>query len=358
MPVLTRYFMVELLKFQMLSVLMLSAIFGIFAFIEQLKSVGSGQYRMLDAIWYIGMTVPQRCVELAPFIALLGALFAIGHLTRRGEIISMLASGRSFANIMGNILIGILPFIIAIMVSAEWLAPSLAQRAELQKTTRVAGVGMLVQNQGFWVRRDQGILNVRAFSPDSSPQNVSLYELNENNRLARQLKAKSAKLAADGTWHLQDVTQRRLHADKAEFTRIEEQRWKPFVQNIRTELYELPTASLSLSQLLEKRALTVAEDLSGRHFSVLFWQRMLLPCTIIGMTFLAAAFTLTNPRQGQLTKQMMICAGLGIFCSFLAQIITNISLFQEIHPIVTAILPGIVLIILAGIQYHRSDIIT
>lgn len=349
--------MVELMKYHLLCTLALSLIFGIFAFLSQLEEVEGASYQTLDAIWYVAMTTPERFVEFAPFVALFGTLFALADLTRHSEIISVLSFGHSFGYIVARTLVASLPLIAITMATAQWFAPILHKKAELRKIAQSSGFETLVRGQGFWVRQDDNILNVRAFGSGTMPKDITLYELDQDGKLRSQLKAESALLTSNGNWRFQEVQQRHLHSDKTEHIYSQEQFWIPFMQDIQANLYELPLASFSPRQLLEKQALLVQQGLSGYQLGFLFWQRILLPFTIIGMICLVAAFILTNPQRGHLGGQALICAGLGIFCALLTQGVVATAQTWGLHAIFIGILPGSLLLVLAFIRYYRSDII-
>lgn len=354
MPVLTRYLTLEMIKLHLLCAFILSLIFGVFAFIVQLESVDGHSYRILDAVLYVGMTVPERFVELSPFIALFGALFTMGTLSRHSEIVGIFSAGHGFGYLAGTSLIATMPLIITVVVASQWLAPTLYQNAELYKAARVSGSTVPAQDQGFWVRRDEGVLNIKAFDAMSSPQGILLYELDEQQRLASQLRATSAELAEDGKWHLTGVVQRRLQPKTAKQIASEKQFWQPLIEHAKSDRDTLPSVGLSPKQLLEKHAQVTAQGMSGRAFLLLFWQRLLLPYTLIGMLFLAIAFMLTSPKMERLGRQVLACAGLGVFCFLLPQILSVASMFSEIHPIFIGMLPGSALILLAGLWcYHK-----
>ena len=73
MGCLDRYIAWKLLQGWILVWLVMSAIFGLLAFIEELDRV-TEHYQTLDALQFVLYTLPQRSMELAPVIILLGSL--------------------------------------------------------------------------------------------------------------------------------------------------------------------------------------------------------------------------------------------------------------------------------------------
>ena len=92
---LDQYVAIELAKAYGLVLLVLLALFSIFTFAEQLEDVGDGAYELGNAIQYVLLTIPDRVLALAPFVMLLGGLFALGALARNRELIAIQAAGVS-----------------------------------------------------------------------------------------------------------------------------------------------------------------------------------------------------------------------------------------------------------------------
>ena len=348
---LTRYLMAETFKAHLLCVTILVLIFSIFTFVDQLEEIGQNAYRMIDAAWYVILITPNQLIEIAPFAALFGTLLSIGNLVRHSEIVSMFAIGRSFHYIIASLTAASIPLVGTIVISVLWLAPVLYQHAELQKSIRTSGIGMLVRDQGFWARDNQSILSVRGFAAGNLPRNIAVYELNSQGGLNKHIKADSAVLQPDGSWQLENVTERRPSPGNAERSHAETQNWQPIVQDVKTELYKLPLASLSLQQLLAKQKLAIKQEIPAHQPSLLFWQRLLLPYTVLGMVFFAAAFMLTSLQRGQLSKQVLLCASVGVLCILAAQAATSFSTLT-IYPVFMGMLPGSVLMALAAARYY------
>ena len=80
MKTLDRYIAANIVKGYLLVLALLLALFSFVSLLEELEDVGDGNYRMLDAIYYVLMTMPDRILTLAPVTALLGSLAALAIL--------------------------------------------------------------------------------------------------------------------------------------------------------------------------------------------------------------------------------------------------------------------------------------
>src|SRR5690348_18099159 len=81
----------------------LTTLFSLLELVNQLHDVGTGSYRLIDAIVYVLLTAPARVLQLMPVSMLLASLFALGMLANRNELTVMRAAGMSLRRIVGAV---------------------------------------------------------------------------------------------------------------------------------------------------------------------------------------------------------------------------------------------------------------
>ena len=99
---LDRYIGAALLKGWLLVWLVMSAIFSLLGFVDELERT-SDLYRISDAVEFILYTLPQRSMDLMPVITLLGTLVALASLNKNSEIIAMRAAGMSLRRLLRSV---------------------------------------------------------------------------------------------------------------------------------------------------------------------------------------------------------------------------------------------------------------
>ena len=90
---LTRYVQLTTIRAFALVAVTLAGLFTLLEFVEQLASVGEGQYHVRDALFYVVLTAPSRLMQVTPISMLLGALLALGGFARNAELTAMLGLG-------------------------------------------------------------------------------------------------------------------------------------------------------------------------------------------------------------------------------------------------------------------------
>ena len=90
-----RYIAIQVAAGLLIATAVLLPLFSFFDLLEQLDDVGKGTYRTVDAFLYTAMLLPRRFIQIAPFIALLGTVAALGSLAVNSELIAMRTAGLS-----------------------------------------------------------------------------------------------------------------------------------------------------------------------------------------------------------------------------------------------------------------------
>lgn len=348
---LTRYLFTELCRYHLLCIIALSIIFGFFVFFEQLQDVGEDNYQTLDAFLYVLLTSPDRLIQTAPFIALFGTAFMLERFSKYNETISMMATGRSTGYLAKRIVLATLPLILAVCATMQWVAPALNKTAELHRIARTTGADKLALTQSFWTRNDQQILNIGTLTTSTSLEDILIYELDENGNLRRQTRAKSATVMDGGNWQLTGVIEKHFENGDLRLTQTDQKAWTPFADDFRATFGDLPISTLTLSQLFADIQKTKEE--ASRQASLLFWERLLLPFTIISMTCLAVVFMLTDTRQENAIRRMLLCFGIGILAFGFSKIAAGTTHWVA-RPEWVAVIPAATLLLISGMLSYYN----
>ena len=95
MNVINRYLAAQVLMGLGIATVVLLPLFGFLDLLDQLDDVGKGTYRVQDAFLHTALLLPRRFIQLAPFIALLGNVIALGRLAVGSELTALRVAGVS-----------------------------------------------------------------------------------------------------------------------------------------------------------------------------------------------------------------------------------------------------------------------
>jgi len=84
--------------------MVMAALFAFIGFVRQLEHIGTKDFGLLEAVFYVALTLPQRLYELAPSMILLGGLISLGAMATGSELVVMRSAGIRVSRIIRSVL--------------------------------------------------------------------------------------------------------------------------------------------------------------------------------------------------------------------------------------------------------------
>ena len=123
MKLINRYLAQEIISSIMLIMLALLAMFSFFDLIQELESLGKGNYGISKVLLFVLLSAPGHVYEVVPVAVLVGTMYALGQFSRYSELIILRVSGVSIRKIAFSLLrVGLL-FAIITFVVGEFITP-------------------------------------------------------------------------------------------------------------------------------------------------------------------------------------------------------------------------------------------
>ena len=231
MQIFKRYFWQETSINILMMMLGLLAMFSFFDLIQELDSLGQGNYGISQMLVFVLLSIPGHIYDVVPVAVLVGMMYSLGTLARNSELVVMRVSGLSLFNI-GWILLKVgLLFTLVTFFVGELITPiseKMAQRMRVKATDSVIAQDF---RSGLWVKDGKSFVNVETVLPDASLLNIHIYEFDENFKLRSISVAKKGEYE-DERWGLSEVTQTKFNT----FKKIEQNNIQ---RQIRTERQKL-----------------------------------------------------------------------------------------------------------------------
>lgn len=352
--ILQRYLCVNLLKGWLLALVVLAAVFGLITFTAELDQA-EYNYDALAAARYTLYILPNQLISLAPVIALMGSIVAFANLGRFNELTIMSASGFGLGRLLAAIALPTFAFMLLLWLAMEYFAPQLQQSAEQQRKQLRHGETWSLPGGGVWSSDDRRYIHLGALSPDNQPAAISLFEFDDDGRLVRHVRAQEADVNQDRDWLFRAGREKRLAGDE-----LQTRHYRELTIDKLWSAEELPSLRLqqdtmNLSVLYRYAQYLAGTDQSGDRYLHAFWQRLLLPLTVLAMVLLATPLSasVSAGRDRSMGLNIGIGAMLGIVFYLGAQIIFALGqLFQWNIPLVAA-LPAIIILLSALVMLGR-----
>jgi lipopolysaccharide export system permease protein len=347
MRLINRYLAQEILGSTLLVTVGLLAMFSFFDLIQELDSLGHGNYHLGMVLYFVLLSAPGHIYEVTPVAVLLGSLYALAQFSRNSELVVMRSSGVSTAKIGFSLLkigaiFALLTFLIGELITP--ISEKTAQKMRLQAKDDVVAQEF---RSGLWVKDGTSFVNIEEVMPDASLRAIHIYEFGPDFRLRIINNAKTGFYEND-RWNLHNVTQTTFTEKKIQTTRFEQAYWqsviKPELLNV---LLVVPEKMSTWNLYFYIKHLSDNHQKTTRQ-QIALWSKMVYPVACMVMVILALPFGFLQQRAGGVSTKLFAGIMIGISYQVLNRLFVHVGLLNDWAPAVSATAPTL-LYLSAGI---------
>jgi lipopolysaccharide export system permease protein len=354
MRIFKRYFWQETSINILMMMLGLLAMFSFFDLIQELDSLGKGNYGISQMLVFVLLSIPGHIYDVVPVAVLVGMMYSLGALARNSELVVMRVSGLSLLNIALILLkVGLLFTVITFLVG-ELITPiseKMAQRLRVKATDSVIAQDF---RSGMWVKDGKSFVNVETVLPDGSLLNVHIYEFDENFKLRSISVAKKGNFENEN-WGLSQVTQTKFNTfKKIEQNNIQTQffgkaNWKSLIRPELLNVLLVAPEKMSVWNLYSFIQHLQSNKQKTTRYDVALWSKMIYPLACMVMVILALPFGFIQQRSGGTSAKLFIGVMLGVAYQILNRVFIHLGVLNDWPPLMSAITPTI-LFLIAGLS--------
>ncbi|MBY0483584.1 LPS export ABC transporter permease LptG [Nitrosomonas sp.] len=349
-----RYIAYQVLIGFMIAASILLPLFSFFDLLDQLDNVGRGTYRIQDAFLYTAMLLPRRFIQIAPFVALLGTVVALGKLAVDSELIAMRVAGLSPLRIsLAPLSVGI-ALLLSVAILEQFVAPQLQQKAITYRAIALEQSAELGKNLGIWTRNEQNILRIGHMLHAKRVADIEILQLDQEGFLLAHTLSQYADIIDDDIWELSNVVVRTFKDDQILATRLNTLNWSSFLNPEDILTLTKPPESLSPLELVRHVEFLRSTGQDADSYALALWRKVGSALMTVAMLLLSIPFVFGSIRTG-LSNKLVFAALIGIAVYLLDQIIANAGLILRLNPAFIALVPGLLMIILANIWLHKTS---
>ena len=347
-----RYLMEQIFLGLLVAAAILLPLFSFLDLLEQLDDVGEGFYTVQDAFVYVILLLPRRLIQLAPFIALLGNVVALGRLAINQELITMRAAGMSPARISASSLkVGLLLLLI-LAILEQFIAPPLQHDALMRRSQALEQSTELGKGLGVWSKDQKYMLRIGEPGSIYRMEEVEIFLFKEDGLLERYIRADYANIINDAEWILRNVTLKTIGNLDISSRTIEAMEWRPFLDAEQIATLTRPPESLSPQELYQYINYLRETDQQDDPYTLALWRKLGGGLITIAMMLLSVPFVFGSVRTG--VAYRLVLAGLTGLCVYLLdQIVSNVGLLLGLSFPIVALAPGLILLIIAKLWLDK-----
>jgi len=341
--IIDRYIASSVVNGVLVALLVMAALFGFINFVSEMDQIGKANYNLIQALFYVTLTLPEQLYELAPSIILLGALISLGAMAAGSEIVVMRASGITAMRIVRSVMQTGLMLALLVAISGEYLVPAASSAGKLIRAHALDERVLTSDQHGLWARDDMQYVNARVVMPDMKLAGVSVYQLDENRHLVEATHAARAEYR-NGKWQLFNIVRSTISDDGVTRESVRREIWPELIRPELFEVLRLSPEDMSAQNLYEYSRYLKKNNLDAVDYQLAFWIKMFTPFTCLAMLLISMPMVFnTTPRSGGTGQRVIIGLIFGIFFFVLNRAINHLGVVYGVPAFISAIVPLLVI---------------
>ena len=358
MKIRDRYINKTLRNYTLVVLLIWLSIYSFFNFLGELNSIGQFDYTVLEAFKYIILQMPEVVYKQASPIILLGCVLGMGYLSTTNQLVVLQVSGNSVLKLTALTVRTALIFVFMIIAFGEYIAPIASEEAEKGRT-KALGQSFASQNQeGFWIREGGNYLNVEKNIDGNHFVGVTIIEV-KSNKITSVVKSEDAtfdgkSLKMDNT----DIFSINDSTDIDEISLKERNSYNKIVsfdQDLINSLKKEPD-ELTTRNIYKQIQFLSDNKLNSGIYKVELYKRAIKPITLVAMILLAMLFVFGSTRDVSLGRKIFFGVSLGLSFEMLSRIGGAMALSLDFNPMISAVLPTTVVMVIAITLLIRKSV--
>ena len=349
-----------------------SGLFFFFDLINELNTVGHGNYKFGYAVLRVALQTPSRFYEIIPVAALISAIYVFAQMAANSEYTIFRVSGLSTGQALRSLLkIGI-PLVALTYFIGEVVGPYSDQ---LSERVRLEALGSAVSSNfasGVWVKdtltaREDGqqvtrFVNVGELMPDATISNVRIYEFDPGFKLTNLRTAQTGRYVGKGHWLLKGVTDTQLTSLPQPASTSPTDALNPVYRATQVTLPEYALRSELTPQILSVLLVSpdrmsmfnlfrYIEHLVENHqdtqrYEIALWKKLLYPFAVLVMLVLSLPFGYLHTRAGVVGVKVFGGIMLGMSFQLINTLFSHVGMLNTWPAPITAATPGLIYLVL------------
>lgn len=344
MKILNRYLWQETTTNILFILLGLIAMFSFVDFIQEIDSLGHGNYGVGKMMVFVLLSAPGHIYDVAPVAVLVGAMYSLGQLARYSELIVLRVSGVSLFQIAMILLRVALVFSVITFLVGELVTPyseKLAQRLRIEATDSVVAQDF---RSGLWVKDGKSFVNVETVLPDATLLNLHIYEFDDNFHLKTIKNAKQAKFDQN-RWDLKDMTETVIEKNRVLTVTYPTANWQSLIRPELLNVLLVVPGKMSAWNLYSFINHLQTNKQKTTRYDVALWAKLIYPLACIVMMILALPFGFLQQRSTTTATKIFIGMFLGVVYQILNRVFSHLGTLNDWTPFFSAVAPTVMFLI-------------
>ncbi|KEY90838.1 lipopolysaccharide export system permease protein lptG [Candidatus Photodesmus blepharus] len=327
---------------------------SIIKYIEQLRKVGDGTYDLLQALFFVALSIPRDLEIVFPMAALVGGLIGLSVLAENSELVVMQVVGFSKLSIGFSVLKTAVPLMIIVTLLGEWGAPQAQKMARDLRSIAISGGNLISFRIGVWARDSNDFIFMGKVENEKI-YNLSMWCFDNEKNLELVIHSKEVNFITNNEWEMKNVQITDLR-NSIEISKkiLPTYRWKTSLSPDKLAVVTVKPEELSLSGLYDYIIYLEASEQDSSRYQLALWRKSIEPFSVAVMMLMAVSFIFGPLRGAAMGSRILYGVVAGFIFYICNEFFGPMSLVYGIPPVLGAITPSIVFLFTAVFFLQRK----
>lgn len=335
-----------------IAALIITGLIFILSLLAEAKSIGEGDYGLVESVVYVIMRLPNEIYHFSPLLILLGCIIGLSILSSHRELAVMRTSGFSIRKIITSVLAAAFCLVLIISTAGEFIGPALSYKAVMQKENAQNAGEALVTAKGIWFHIDNNFIHIENMADKHLLNGVTRYQFDDEHKLKASSYAKTL-LLKNHQWKMHNAVETVFYKEGTQSRSFAELPWDVYINPNLLKAGVIDPDEMSLSRLAQFSRYLEKNGLQANEYKFNFWQRIFQPFASLIMVFLAVPFVLGAFRTSSLGWRIITGLSAGFVFFILNAMLGQLSVVYQIPAFIAALLPALLFAVIAIVLCRR-----
>lgn len=338
MKILERYIAKTVLASTAMVTLMLAGLQVFILFVNQLDSLGKGDFGIAQAALFVFLQMPYEVYLFFPMACLLGCLIGLGIMASHHELVVMRAAGMSIGQVTLAVFKVAVLVIVIVTIISETLMPKMVRLANDERMEALSGGQALRTSKGVWMRHQNDFIHIGTILPNNRLEHVYQFHFDETHRLRVARKIDHIDYV-QGIWMAHDVAETYIKDEGTRAQHALEMQWDVPLNASILSVSGVEPDEMTLQGLYYYIHAQKKNHQAASNYVLVFWQRVIQPFTTVVMMMLAIPFIFGPLRSSTMGSKLLAGVTVGFGFHIVNRFLGSVSQVYQFSPELAAIAP-------------------
>jgi len=350
---LDKYFLIQIIKTYLTTLISVVGVFMIFHFLEELDN----SYPLSEKLSYIIHVIPVAVNTSYSIALFISTVIVIGQFNSNHEMPIFFSGGKSVKQIIKKVLFFVFLLSIFSLAIGEIFSPYFAERS-LQIKTIASGKIFNNTNENIWIKDNNRILNIGNAINSKLYENVTIFELNEEKNFEKITFSKIANFEDDAL-NIDDATETNIVHKGSSFnilrTNISNSNpRKVILDSEQIQSMKKEVRTMTLIELFELTTFLGASGINFDDYLLELTERILKPINVIALVIISTPLLVGFDRGNSIGNMIFIAISFTLIFNLISKIIKSMAIQVDLNIFLVSILPTLIVTALALIIFLRN----